>query len=255
MTGTLKVDTIESYTASAQNTFTRGVVINESGADSDTRIEGDTNPNLFFIDASTDRVGIGTNTPTKLLEVSGSNPNLRVVATTGDCSVILTSAAPKTYDLSVSSTGFSINNSGILSILSHTQGTNLMFMPPVYNNTSGVSANMYVAANGELIRATSSLRYKKDVTNVEIDALEKVMNLRPVYYYDKKDEENKTRFMGFIAEEVAVLGLTELVQFNEEGLADALNYDKFTSLLVKAIQEQQAQIEQLKADIATLRGE
>lgn len=44
-------------------TVNEGAVINESGADSDTRIEGDTEPNLFFIDASTDRIGMGTNVP------------------------------------------------------------------------------------------------------------------------------------------------------------------------------------------------
>lgn len=52
-------------------TGTSGVTINETGADRDTRIEGDTDQNLFFADASTDRVGIGTNTPTKKLDVSG----------------------------------------------------------------------------------------------------------------------------------------------------------------------------------------
>ena len=56
-TGTVNLDT--------------AVVINESGADKDVRIEGDTNANLFFTDASTDRVGIGTNAPTALLTVAG----------------------------------------------------------------------------------------------------------------------------------------------------------------------------------------
>lgn len=45
------------------STFNRGLTINEVGADSDTRIEGDTQANLIFVDASTDRVGEGTNTP------------------------------------------------------------------------------------------------------------------------------------------------------------------------------------------------
>jgi hypothetical protein len=40
-----------------------GATINDSGGDSDTRIEGDTDANLVFVDASTDRVGIGTNSP------------------------------------------------------------------------------------------------------------------------------------------------------------------------------------------------
>ena len=47
-------------------------VFNESGADKDFRVEGDTQANLFFADASTDRVGIGTNAPDMLLDVTGS---------------------------------------------------------------------------------------------------------------------------------------------------------------------------------------
>lgn len=56
-TGTVNLDT--------------AVVINDSGADKDVRIEGDTDANLFFTDASTDRVGVGTNTPTAKFTVEG----------------------------------------------------------------------------------------------------------------------------------------------------------------------------------------
>lgn len=45
------------------------IVINETGADADVRIEGDTEANLFFIDASTDRVGMGTATPAYALDI------------------------------------------------------------------------------------------------------------------------------------------------------------------------------------------
>ncbi|MDP6587679.1 MAG: hypothetical protein QF535_23745, partial [Anaerolineales bacterium] len=44
---------------------------NESGADKDFRIEGDTDANLFIADASTDRIGIGTATPDYTLDVAG----------------------------------------------------------------------------------------------------------------------------------------------------------------------------------------
>jgi hypothetical protein len=57
---------------------TGAVVFNEAGADVDVRMEGDTNANLFFLDASTDRIGIGTATPESLLTVAG---NLRQNAT------------------------------------------------------------------------------------------------------------------------------------------------------------------------------
>ena len=50
------------------------VVINDNGADKDTRIEGDNDANLLFVDASTDSVGIGIATPTAL--GSGGSPRV-----------------------------------------------------------------------------------------------------------------------------------------------------------------------------------
>lgn len=47
------------------------VVHNETGIDLDFRAEGDTDVNLVFVDASTDRVGIGTSTPATKLDVQG----------------------------------------------------------------------------------------------------------------------------------------------------------------------------------------
>ena len=56
----------------AQISAAGGLIVNEQGADADTRIEGDTDANLLFVDASTDRVGIGTNAPTAKLNVDGA---------------------------------------------------------------------------------------------------------------------------------------------------------------------------------------
>ena len=58
-----------SLTVSSGSTLNGGVVINELGADADTRIEGDTDANLFFVDASTDRVGVGLNDPSVTFNV------------------------------------------------------------------------------------------------------------------------------------------------------------------------------------------
>ena len=46
---------VSGFDADAAQTF------NDSGADVDFRIEGDTEANLFFVDGGTDKVGIGTN--------------------------------------------------------------------------------------------------------------------------------------------------------------------------------------------------
>lgn len=48
-----------------------GLVANETGADTDSRIEGDTDANLLYADAGNDRIGIGTATPATKLDVNG----------------------------------------------------------------------------------------------------------------------------------------------------------------------------------------
>jgi len=50
---------------------TTNLVINEIGAVFNVRIEGDTDANLFFTDATNDKVGIGTNSPAEKLDVVG----------------------------------------------------------------------------------------------------------------------------------------------------------------------------------------
>jgi hypothetical protein len=48
------------------------VIINESGADVDTRVEGISDQNLVVVDASADSVGFGTANPTEKVDVAGN---------------------------------------------------------------------------------------------------------------------------------------------------------------------------------------
>jgi len=62
-------------------------VFNESGANVDFRIEGDSDANLFYVDAGNDRIGIGTASPGELLEVSSdSSPTIRINNSDGSIS-------------------------------------------------------------------------------------------------------------------------------------------------------------------------
>jgi hypothetical protein len=54
------------------------VVFNDAGADVDFRVEGDTDANLLFVDASTDRVGVGINAPSAILHTQQSSDGNRV---------------------------------------------------------------------------------------------------------------------------------------------------------------------------------
>jgi len=69
---------------------------NAGAGNVDFKIEGSTNPSLFFVDASTDRIGIGTNTPLYKLEVLGT------VSTTG---FRMTDGASNGFVLSSNSNG------------------------------------------------------------------------------------------------------------------------------------------------------
>jgi len=72
--GSVTGDKLASTVTTSSNISLDGgtFVFNESGADKDFRIEGDTKANLFFADASTDRIGINTNAPDMFLDVTGT---------------------------------------------------------------------------------------------------------------------------------------------------------------------------------------
>ena len=72
------------------------------------------------------------------------------------------------------------------------------------------------------------------------------MQLRPVYYKSKNIKENGLQFAGLIAEEIHDLGLTEFVQYAQDGSPDALSYANMVSLLVKSIQELKIELDKFK---------
>lgn len=80
-----------TFDAANNTTFTRGIVINEDGADSDTRIESENNSNMVFVDASTDRVGFGTDSPTEVVDINGDAIRIRTAQTPANSNLVLNS--------------------------------------------------------------------------------------------------------------------------------------------------------------------
>lgn len=115
----------------------------------------------------------------------------------------------------------------------------------VYTQAGGASANVVVASDGSIYRSTSSLKYKKNVEDYD-KGLDIVNQIRPVYYQSINENESEIKYAGFIAEEIDQLGLTEFVQYAEDGTPDALHYPNMIALLTKAIQELKAEIDELK---------
>lgn len=62
----------QSDTELTQKTHNYGIIVNEDGNDSDSRIEGSGEANLFYVDAGNDRIGIATASPEAQLHILAS---------------------------------------------------------------------------------------------------------------------------------------------------------------------------------------
>lgn len=113
----------------------------------------------------------------------------------------------------------------------------------IYNQTSGGGANVVIQSDGLLVRSTSSLKYKKDIRDItESDVIQK---LRPITYRSKsQNDDEKKRFLGFIAEEVEKIE-PMLVYYGSDGQVEGFQYDRLTVLLVKEIQKLTKQVNEV----------
>ena len=92
---------------------------------------------------------------------------------------------------------------------------------------------------------TSSARYKHDIADIGV-GLDQIMQMRPVKYKLNVDygDENKNLY-GFVAEDNVDI-LPELVGKDKEGRPNTFDYMGVVPVLVKAIQQQQAEINELR---------
>ncbi len=95
---------------------------------------------------------------------------------------------------------------------------------------------------------TSARRYKENIVSLQ-DQLDNLKKLEPVEFEWK---ETKKKDIGLIAEDVEKI-YPQLVEHDDNGDLMGVKYSKITSLLIKAIQEQQDQIDELKKEIFILK--
>jgi len=154
--GTDVVDATNSMgalTAAGNISFDGGTfVFNESGADRDARFEGDTDANLLFTDASTDRVGIGTATPVSKLEVIGA-VQARPAATQDAVSLAGRAGGTSGYAATITTATLAANVTHTLpattGTLATTANTSQTFAGPVtFSNTLTASATTQNIAIG-----------------------------------------------------------------------------------------------------------
>ena len=267
---------IDIYENNAYNHRIHGnstTIFNEQGLSLDFRIESDTKANMFFVDASTNEIGIGTATPSCQLQNYGTSPASSPLTEsfdnggTGFCIGSYTSAG--TFAMN----GFTTNNTnGAIANRGTYAGTGVGYAGYFHSNSAsgyGVYGS-YGGGSGWAIfgnswsggttawQNVSDKKLKKNIKGVE-GGLNTVMQLNPVEYDMRIDEfpginlpEGKQ--IGFIAQELEkvvpnvvhdkiISGFADNGEYNE--MEEFYKYDvktvDYTSLipvLTKAIQEQ-----------------
>jgi hypothetical protein len=139
--------------------------------------------------------------------------------------------------------------SGTIAILANNSGVSL-----AYQSTTS-SANLFLTTAGTVQRSTSSLRYKRDVEDLDVTVAQ-VLALRPVTWRDRveveTDPDTEHRIPGFIAEEVHALGLTQFVVYDEEGRPDALQSDRISAAQQLVLVDHEARLTDALTRLAAL---
>ena len=166
---------------------TPGLRISQRGSGHPFLVEDEATPDATpFVVTANGNVGVGIEVPgTQKLRVQGQD--------TGSTAAALGVEDSAALQL------FRVRNDG--QILT---GTGLS---SPYNNTTATAANLFVTSTGQLQRSTSSIKYKKDVEDLDQALVDNAISkLRPIWYRSKVpngDDKAEWSHIGLIAEEVA----------------------------------------------------
>lgn len=111
-------------------------------------------------------------------------------------------------------------------------------LPNIGTTASAANAFLDSGSFNNLLRSTSSIRYKRDVHTLCAErARDIIRGLRVVSYRSKAPSDDPKRVhYGLIAEEVAKLD-TALVTFDAQGRPDGVQYERVAMLMLPLLQE------------------
>ena len=224
-------------------------------------------------------VGIGTVGPYELLHINGATPAAVIRTSTAAGDALLKFNAD---DINFASIG--IENSALAMRCSNANpatermrisNAGAIFFPSVGTTATAANAFLNSASTpaNQLLRSTSSLRYKTGIENIEEERSTSILDFRPVWYRSTAEADRSDwSWYGLIAEEVAKIeprlvhwtylddayeevdGEKQL-KLNAEMVPDGVQYDRLTVLLLDVVKRQQQAIETLEARVAVLEGQ
>jgi hypothetical protein len=117
-------------------------------------------------------------------------------------------------------------------------------------NCGRITAN---GANTAAFGSTSDIRLKENIEDLP-PQLQNILNLRPVEF-DYTKSEGGGHQIGFIAQEMQAVYPDVVNERGEDDMLMITGWSKTEARLVKAIQEQQAMIAELQAEVAALKAQ
>ncbi len=111
-----------------------------------------------------------------------------------------------------------------------------------------VAGNITASGN---VNSQSDVRVKENIEPIS-DAMQKVQSINGVTFNRNDLDDTETRYVGVIAQDVEAV-LPEAVSENGEGIKQVA-YGNMVGLLIEAIKEQQTQIDDLKAEIQSMKS-
>lgn len=183
--------------------------------------------------------GVGAvtiNTPTGVvaLTVTGANNNntlqLTGGATSGQSFGAIITAGTTTADAGLRVRDATGTNTHLL-----VRGDGSVMLPTITTTASAANAFIDNANSNNILRATSSRRYKRDIGDL-LDAERVVMHLRPVKFHSLAAADNPNAwYYGLVAEEVATLE-PSLVNYDKYGRPDGVQYDRVQVWMLPMVQ-------------------
>jgi hypothetical protein len=122
-----------------------------------------------------------------------------------------------------------------------------VIMPQVYS-TSVTGRDVYINSAGLLGYYSSSVRYKKDIRDME--NINWLYELKPVNFIYKNDSTDSKQY-GLIAEDVEKVN-SSFVSCDKNGLPETVLYSQLITPMLKAIQEQQQLLDEKDRKIKAL---